>query len=141
MARANSRVNDLTTQVSPAVDWRSHCRKVQEVYQPYIRGYIGHVRRRQNTRSDCNIPFSFAETLLIGLWIGIGTGAKEPPSLSPMNLPIGSPTPPNTRMPITAPRNLPVGAISELGAGCPNATPKIWVASKTAQMFYVPTLN
>jgi hypothetical protein len=34
-------------------------------------------------------------------------------------------------MPITAPRNLAVGAISELGAGCPNAPPKIWVASKT----------
>src|SRR6516164_1890755 len=30
-----------------------------------------------------------------------------------------------------ATRNLPVGAISKLGAGCPKATPKIWVASKT----------
>jgi hypothetical protein len=35
-----------------------------------------------------------------------------------MNLPMGSPTPPNTRIPIAAHRNLPVGAISELIAGC-----------------------
>src|ERR1700733_5499153 len=49
------------------------------------------------------------------------TGSTAVPSFCPMNLAMGSATPPRTVMAIMPTRSRPPGAISDVGAACPNA--------------------
>src|SRR5262245_27812972 len=54
----------------------SHRRQIQKVNHPNVGRYIGLLRRSQNARSDCDIPFSLDEALFVGNRVAIGDGLE-----------------------------------------------------------------